>query len=307
MKKFLLITVLTLPLFTVAQEYQYVPFPDSGAIWSEVFYPAYDEGETIQKIYERFAVTGEDTLMNEMLYKKLYIFYDSVFNKNNATCIGGIREDSLKKVYYKGERIHMFKPLDNEIILYDFSLEIGDTIWLWDMYNVFDWLIVEYIDTIQIGNTLRKKFLFNFWRSKWIEGIGCLSGLLFAGRDDITGLGDFEDNELICFFQNDTLLYHNYRFHDCFPKLSNSKDIHTKTALTAYPNPAKGNTILFEWGNDKIETIEIFSINGKPIANMNVNDQCRLEYSTSKLQTGVYFYKATTSDKIFQTGKFVVP
>ena len=46
------------------QEYEYVPFPTSDAIWSEIYrfseinwqYPGY--------VYERFAVNGEDTIIN---------------------------------------------------------------------------------------------------------------------------------------------------------------------------------------------------------------------------------------------------
>lgn len=290
-----------------SQEYQYVPFPDSGAIWSEVFYPEHSEGEIVPEIYERFALTGEDTLMNELHYKKLYLYYNSVFNKNESTCIGGIREDSLKKIYYKGERIHSFKPIDNEIILYDFSLEIGDTIYYFNFYNILYRLIVEDIDTIQIGNSLRKKFTFNHWRSKWIEGIGSTRGLLFADRGDFFGPTIIEDNDLICFFQNDTLLYHSEWFSDCFPFQTNSIKVQTTTNFKVYPNPVADNTILFEWDNNKIESIDIYAINGKLIANINVIDKCRIEYSTIKLQKGVYFYKATTPDRMLQTGKFVIP
>jgi hypothetical protein len=134
MKKQLLFIIIlighTFPTFS--QEYQYVPFPDSGAIWSEVYYPETDGNvPSSESIFERFALSGEDTIMNEKLYKKLFIFYDSVFNKNKASCVGGIREDSLKRIYYCGSIIHDCKPMVteySEILLYDFSLNLGDSL-----------------------------------------------------------------------------------------------------------------------------------------------------------------------------------
>src|SRR5574344_1887183 len=116
MKKLLFFTViLTAVAFRVAaQEYQYIPFPDSGAVWSEVYSPARGECDTVVQIYERFALSGEDTLINNFTYRKLYIFYDSIFDKNNATSIGGIREDSLKRIYYSGNIVRESKPLKIE-------------------------------------------------------------------------------------------------------------------------------------------------------------------------------------------------
>jgi len=62
---------------TLAQEYKYVPFPDSGAIWSEVYY--YGESSNFPDTsikppdYERFALSGEDTVINDVTYHKVYL------------------------------------------------------------------------------------------------------------------------------------------------------------------------------------------------------------------------------------------
>jgi hypothetical protein len=42
-----------------SQEYRYIPFPDSNAIWSEIYYPGTDLNGYMQPpILERFAVPG---------------------------------------------------------------------------------------------------------------------------------------------------------------------------------------------------------------------------------------------------------
>ena len=115
MNKYLFITALVigLPFLSFAQEYQYVPFLDSGAIWSEVYFPKSGELDPVKQIFERFTLSGEDTLINATSYKKLYLFYDSVFNLKTATYVGGIREDYQKRVYYIGDTIHWLKPYNS--------------------------------------------------------------------------------------------------------------------------------------------------------------------------------------------------
>ena len=77
-------------------EYEYIPFPKNNAIWSEVYItPGSDLFPPVYStyFYERFAISGEDTIINNVGYKKIYMFLDSVFNKNTASYIGALRED----------------------------------------------------------------------------------------------------------------------------------------------------------------------------------------------------------------------
>ena len=124
--KYISIVILCFSVLNVfSQEYKYVPFPDSGAIWSEAYHPPLRNGVFPPPIYERFALSGEDTIIDEIIYNKLYIFFDTVFNKNDATYAGGIREDENKRVYFKGDNIiHDFKPMIDfhnyeEILLFE--------------------------------------------------------------------------------------------------------------------------------------------------------------------------------------------
>jgi len=311
-KQLLFIVILFwLPFLSFAQEYYYVPFPDSGAVWSEMYNPSMGSNELL--CYERFSLTGEDTLINDISYKKLYIFYTKVFDKSNARCVGGIREDDQKRVYYNGEGIHSLKPsgydtsfTNSGILLYDFSANIGDTIKngnisLWDPF-----LLVEDIDTIQIGNSLRKVYQMNIPWVQWIEGIGNTRGLLFTSGDVPTN-GTW--GNLICFIQNDEVIYHSdiEYYTDCFPSsvgISNMKLMDFN--LIVCPNPVTGNSIRFEWNDNTIRSLELFNLKGAFIENINVVGQNQLEYATNFLQPGLYFYRATSSGGSVQTGKFEV-
>lgn len=312
-RQLLFVTILiALPILTFAQEYQYVPFPDSGAIWSEVYNPSHKEGETFKDIYERFVLSGEDIIIKDLTYKKLFLFYDSIFVKSKSTYIGGIREDNEKHVYYIGDSVHWLKPYNSfndydkekELLLYDFSLGIGDTLKEGNI-NIFKWLTVKNIDTVQVENTLRKKYSFNDRRLEWIEGIGSIRGLLFAVHPEVTGSYP-PNNSLICFIQNGSVIYHEEYFDDCFPSIVSVETKQTKFNINVCPNPANRNNIRFEWGNRKIEAIEIFNFKGMQVGSVNVTGKTSVEYPAEALQPGIYLYRATGPDNEKQTGKFVV-
>lgn len=305
-KKLFFLTVLSVYfLYVNAQEYEYVSFPDSGAIWSEVYYPSISDGERIS--YERFALSGQDTVINTKTYKKLYLFYDTVFRKDNAICIGGIREDGLKKVYFIGDSaLHEFKPFDvvfhagEELLLYDFSLNVGDTI----RQGNFDWLIVQKIDTMAIGNTYRKIFHFeNIWWVKWIEGIGNIKGLLFTS-DALPTNGT--DGDLICFKQNNTILYFNDYYDQCMPLIGGNKVIEKDiSSINTYPNPVTNGFIHFELGEIQPENIEIYDCLGHIVDCIHCARESSIIHSTEKYPPGIYFYLVTNQEGKKYKGKFV--
>ncbi len=296
----------------LSQEYRYVPFPDSNAIWSEVYYPGTDAyGYDQPPVLERFAIPGGDTIIDTLSYKKLYIFYDTIFDINKATCIGGIREDTNKRIYFKGDKeIHNFKPMNflynyNEITLFDFSLSIGDTIKNINCRPEDDLIIVDDIDTVVIGNSLRKLFSFKLYGwVKWIEGIGNLRGLLFTSGD-IFNNGLFDD--LICFKQNDTVLYLNTNYPDCIPVITSIEIKKNEyESISAYPNPAAGGIIEFFFGENDIETILILDGSGQILDIVEVYGLYNFAYSVEKYKPGIYLYKTMNKKGILYTGKFIV-
>ena len=307
MNKLLFHTVLLFSILCAnAQEYKYVSFPDSGAIWSEVYYPPIFSFE--DPSIERFALSGEDTVINNNSYKKLYLFYDTVFRKENAICIGGIREDSLRRVYYIGDTVlHDFKPFllnsGEELLLYDFSLNEGDTLKIGNFFPEVE-LIVKTIDTISIGNTYRKIFHFeNIWWVKWIEGIGNTKGLLFTSGDLPT---NGTDGDLICFKQNNTILYFNDYYDHCMPLIMGNKVIEKNiSSIKTYPNPVTNGIIHFDLGDIHPASIEIYDCLGHVIDYIHWIGESNMSHSVEKYPSGIYFYLVTSRKGIQYQGKFV--
>jgi len=297
-------------MLTHAQdEYEYTPFPDSNAIWSEYYEPPLGSDECPS--YHALALFNEDTVINSITYHKLFRLYDTVLNREKAEYIGGIREDTAKRVYCRmksGETTHWWYPSyvnvneKEEILLYDFSLEEGDTLYGGNFMLHDDYLVVEKIDTVIDNEELRKKYSFERGWVKWIEGIGNVRGLLFLSASLPT---NGVNNTLICFKRDGKQEYFNDQFSECFPGQLASAigEVNTQSARV-FPNPAK-ESVYFEHAGD-YERVCIYTLNGKQLIQQPISEQDRISVSVSAFPPGMYFYKLIGSSGQTKTGKFIV-
>ena len=163
----------------------YIPFPDSNATWCDEredngFPPHY---------YHSFYRTNGKCDIHDTIYT---IISDHLENN-----IGYLREEN-KKVYFR------FGPDIPEFILYDFDLEAGDTISLYQMHsgNFEDGWIVD-IDSILIGSEYHRRYYietFDWISIQFIEGVGSDLGLLYFDIPWVDIWGDLK-----CFSLNDTI------------------------------------------------------------------------------------------------------
>lgn len=290
------LTLIFLSTNLFSQTYEYVPFPTGNAIWSEFYqtsefgYPPY-----FYRYYDKVAMTNEDTIVNGKTYKKLYIFNDSIFNIYNATYLGGIREEN-KIIYYWGDTIHISKPVNlspqQEMMLYDYNVNIGDTL-LFSNSNFFD-IIVENIDTVLIGNSLRKRFSFQSSAATWIEGIGNTQGMLFASGPMTTK--GAPTGSLICFKQNDTIVYFNSNYPECMPLYVQDKTTLNEMNVSIFPNPACDNLYVELKENINDFSIIVYNLLGQEIKREKLN-QLTNKVNVSDLTNGIYNLRITNKNE----------
>jgi len=157
-----------------------------------------------------------DTVIDSKDYLKVLESIDSL--PQNWNVVGFIHEDSLSHEVY-------FRNLNNEEgMIYDFSLSINDTVIIFNTYMGFPYavpLICYQIDSITINNNFRTRYFLS-WAYRpfpeeddiWIEGIGSLYGI-FNSAYTVTGFcGGFR--ELLCYSENDSLIYMNPPFYQCY-------------------------------------------------------------------------------------------
>lgn len=128
----------------------YNTFPTSDAVWNIVG----DNCFTGAKYRIRYGFYG-DTIVDSMLYVKVYALYDTTLINPKSDYLGAIREIN-KRVYVKF-------PGYPEMILYDFNLNIGDTIfyeyegWPGGFQQFQHYLVMLDIDSVKLEDGKYRK------------------------------------------------------------------------------------------------------------------------------------------------------
>lgn len=153
---------------------QYVKFPIDSAIW-RVDYWNFDACGIPQPNAQYQYTFDGDSIVNSISYSKVYS--SGISNCLSFGFCGLLRDDTLN------QKVYFIQPdSSSEKLLYDFSLNVGDTVP--DLFNYTGVsVIVDSIDTINYGGIARRRFRYALNMGPHndpyiIEGIGNVSGLL---------------------------------------------------------------------------------------------------------------------------------
>ena len=293
MKRILTSLVLLVAAITVNAQ-NYTPFPSSNAIWTQ----REGQGDTTP-IYMCYGITTEDTTLNIVTYHKLFRSADTLFQPSE--CVGGLREDSMKRIFYRDF------ASGQEHMLYDFSVQPGDTV----DHNPGSAGLVDFIDSVDVSGVYHKRINFksfggNAWiYGSWIEGIGnaSLGGLLNSAFLQPTC--DCAQN-MLCFKQNNAWAYHNPVFAstNCVNDALAVKNIApAKTSVTIYPNPVTGSSTLRIDGLASQGMVNIYNLTGALMHSYVVSNNSSITINRSEYPSGIYYYRLNGTTV---NGKFVV-
>lgn len=294
---FFLVLICTISKISLAQDY--VPFPDTNAYWNTNI-SSWGSSSPANPI----GIIG-DTLIDNKTYIKLGRSLDSTFNAQNATFIGGYREEN-KRYYF------VFPNSDStEQILYDFNLSVNDTL-RFDNPYAFGIRTVQVtgIDSILIQGTFRKKYeLFSKYHltseygqiDTWIEGIGSTNGIIYSGL-----IGIDINYSLICFHQNNELVYVNSPNGTCYYKELGLEQLSGQKLTSIFPNPAT-NQVSIEYSGTPFEnySFEILDQLGRIVVSENQFESA-FNVNTNSLPIGIYTYRFLGNSVLLATGKLSV-
>lgn len=265
MKSLLVFIGIALLSFQSLWSQSYHPFPDSNATWCD---ERYDNGWPYSNYYYFFYKTDGKSTINDTVYTIISDNYDQV------RCY--LREEN-KKVFCR------LTPDDTEFVLYDFDIDIGDTVVLHQCYGENYNGYVEGIDSLLIGDQYHKRYFIQCW--EWLsfyftEGIGSDAGLIYCDLPWV----DFYGN-LYCFSLNDTIYETNGSGgkgtgncwqHIGIPETSAEK-------VKVYPNPVR-DCIYVSY--DEICMLELSDLTGR---------KCRSSLSNfvrvDDLEQGIYLLR----------------
>ncbi len=248
----------------------------------------------------RYGMYG-DTIINSHTYHKIYDLYDTNLIHENSTYYAALRNEN-DKVYVK-------LPDYNEFILYDFTLEVGDTIWYnlggcashegCDLWQQSHWKYVYMIDSVLLENGEQRKrwhFESEVMGDTWIEGIGSVAwiGLFNPLITDAILNGD--GYEFACFKQDDEVVYlDNPQCDKCFCQLYTAiplNENNEQNIFEIFPNPAneKLNLKIQSPKSNLVYTIELRNLYGQLVKEENNIQSSHYTLNVTDLKAGVYFY-----------------
>jgi hypothetical protein len=305
MKKTTLIIGLIFIINHSLKSQDYVPFPTENVYWNVYLEYSISESPT-DSVLLRYALQG-DTIINQITYKKLCIESGDVLNPMIEP-VGALREEE-RKIFFLGKDYLGFFH-DEEILLYDFNKEIGDTIF--HDINKTSYSVVENIDAIEIAGVDRKRFKIksntNYYfqdEEYWIEGIGSIkNGLL--GHITMIPTCCYHYWEHICCQVNGEVLFLNPSYDECFPcsLLSSNALQWSGTKIKIYPNPTSEKIYIENNTSERELFITMYDINGRIRLSTKLSEQNNI--NVLQLEKGVYVVKVTDQNgEVLATARIV--
>ena len=277
---------------------QYIPFVEEGKFWIYLNYANPD----LPNPYSGHAITFlGDTTINSKAYKKVIKLnlkgghdcppadmpcwdFDYPYQTESRYLDGFIREDVLEK------KIYMLKNSNTgeEELLFDFSLNVGDTLneavyesILASYTNLYPGGIVDSIKAIDVYGKLRN--------SIFTYGFNKVVGLPYETEIAIAeGLG-FVDYGVFYEVQSLFADYCEGAFDQCDLILSN-EFITVKQEVKVYPNPSNG-VFQIETKED-VKELRVYSIQGQ----LKTKAQFTNEIDLSDFESGIYLLEIITEN-----------
>lgn len=277
-------------------------FPNDTATWSN------SSGDMFgtSRLYEYFQ--KGDTIINDSPYNKLYHSFemwdnyeDTIISSYYNNYKGALRPDNNHNKVF-------FIPKDSlyEVLLYDFNLEVGDTVPVW--HNEFHSPIkVESIDTIVVnGISLRrfdmesKKMPESVYGRVIIEGIGSISDLVLI-QNNLEGSHGFT-----CFLDFDKDFHYPENCENDILSIDNNNKTNYETSLSIVPNPCSNEFILsFENMNNEYQWAELTNFSGAIIKHINIFEN-KQKIETSQLTNGIYIVSVYNNYGLIKRNKLLI-
>lgn len=268
----------------------YIPFPKDSAYWIEDVSEQCDPYGIQLKHYE-YSYSG-DTIINLKSFKKIFL-------NGYGLCawggnVGALFDDTiLRKVFF------IPFPDSVEQILYDFTLNVGDTINGYFGGGAIN--TITSIDTVNFGGIDRKRFSYSggFVDPYYIEGIGSATGLL----ENIDQY--WINSSLLCFSVNGVAIYPITVSASACSLLSNSNnEKEDQFEFSVFPNPFS-ESVNFTFGEGKADQLILTDMTGIEWKKFYLKGN-HFILNGNELSSGIYFYTLKKGNRVVWNGKLGV-
>lgn len=237
-----------------------------------------------------------DSTINGTTYKKLFATQDSVR--------AGWYLDELLREEENGKVYQLNRYTLEEYLLYDFSLEEGDT-FIGSFNGCTISLPVQSVDSVTLNNDeKRKRISFETYATDeiWIEGIGSLNGLLNPGYYQCIADVYYE---LLCYKEDGVLIYDNPYYESCYINTVDIDNLDNTLSFKVTPNPFKNSLhIDFNYSSTNEYEIHLLNLQGTILRLIEIQSGNRT-ISTSEIPSGMYFIQLFENGKLMNSKKLM--
>ena len=219
-----------------------------------------------------------------------------------------LREELEEKRVYLATIIN---DIFREYLLYDFSLNIGDTFEMTNPVSPFPqdggMLTLEDIQMLELADgNLYRHFYFSpsagnttsTWDAVWVEGVGSLSLPNAPGGNPSTNSA----GRVSCAFRNSAAFYTDFEIvEDCSPTVLTIDDAFYNNTITIVTKQDK----LTISSSQQITGFQLFDTAGKVVLSEDVSQLNETSFETSQLSKGVYFLRIK-GDQLFCMKKVLI-
>jgi hypothetical protein len=279
--KHFFISFIFLALTVISKSQDYIPFPLDSTIWFSSFTQCDELYNNCFVTETGHYYTNGDTLINGHSMSKITANSyagPTFWNEIPLTdYVGAIREDSTR-VYF----VPWYQ--EQEMLLFDFSLEIGDEV------QVFagGWepnLLVEDV-TYEDFNGITRKVI-HFSDGRWIEGIGSDRGLLMEITPNVSGYFTYQECVKV---GNEVIFDHEEGELNC----SLLSVENPEREISIYPNPSNG--VIEIEGLNEFFAIEVIDQQGRLVLSKTNDIQTRSRLDLSELKSGLFILRIHFED-----------
>ncbi|MBL4594447.1 MAG: T9SS type A sorting domain-containing protein [Flavobacteriales bacterium] len=264
--------------------------------------------------YSIYYING-DTMVNGTQYQKLYSHDTTTYGAGNTIIPGYpsqnngyklIREDTTtRKIWLRYQ--FSFDTISREVLLYDFSLNVGDTVQSFNVYaynpsSIHTKAVIDSIGLTTLNNNeVVRKFhltpLFTHQPTYFIESIGGEFSFLIPLEPV------FEYTSLLTCVKDSGIVLHNPGWHPCGSIVGINNNYIINSLFELYPNPNNGENILIS-GKD-LNLIKIYNIHSQLIKTVVIEND-KTELSLINQSKGIYLVKAQFSNGEIVTKKLIL-
>jgi hypothetical protein len=247
---------------------------------------------------------GQDTIINTKVYKIITKTDELGILTNNLIA----REDSSAKIVY-------FIDSLTEKVLYNFNLQIGDSINIKTKLLSYEWYFITRIDSVNTLTGFRKKITLKNNSNiidtiNWIEGIGSDYGINYKEelneRYQSGGAGYLFG--LLCSWKNGQQIFQNQNFgFGCYSvggTVGINKNLNSLIKISIFPNPT-ASTFTISKNTNEVLQFHLYNLIGQQVLNTTLKEN-ETTIERNNLATGTYLFSITNaSGRIIENGKLI--